>query len=160
MKHIKDNITIGSNIKHYRKLNKLTQKELGGLIGKTESSVQKYESGATEIPRSVLYKIASVLDVHLLDLLDDGSAIDWHGQRDRLMLSLYKFLGYTIDFGVDHSSNASISHGNNTYILPDHIVYSDLFEHVESDMVNRLLEIIERYATTSSDSSDKKVWLY
>ena len=41
MKHIKDNITIGSNIKHYRKLNKLTQKELGGLIGKTESSVQK-----------------------------------------------------------------------------------------------------------------------
>lgn len=41
---------IGLKIKENRKKLKLTQKELGEKIGKTESSIQKYEKGLTQIP--------------------------------------------------------------------------------------------------------------
>lgn len=71
---------IGYYIQKQRKSMRLTQKQLGQLIGKTESSIQKYESGKTEIPRSVLEKIASVLGVHILELLDTTSSIEWCNQ--------------------------------------------------------------------------------
>ena len=37
-------MTIGDNIKKYRKMNKLTQKEFSRKIGKSERMVQKYEN--------------------------------------------------------------------------------------------------------------------
>lgn len=65
-----DNKFIGYKIKETRKSKGLTQNELGELIGKTESSVQKYENGITEVPLSVLEKIADALDVSILVLMD------------------------------------------------------------------------------------------
>lgn len=62
-------MSIGENIKKYRNLLGLTQKELGEKIGKTTSSVRKYEADQTEIPRSVLNKISDVLDIHIDYLL-------------------------------------------------------------------------------------------
>lgn len=56
----KNNI-IGTNIKNFRKEKNLTQKELAVLVGKTESSIQKYEAGKVEIPTSVLHCIAEKL---------------------------------------------------------------------------------------------------
>ena len=38
------------------------------LIGKTESSIQKYEAGKVEIPRNVLLKIAKQLDCSFIQL--------------------------------------------------------------------------------------------
>lgn len=57
-----DNGKIGANIKKYRKEKKITQKQLAELIGKTESSIQKYEAGKVEIPTSVLNNIAEKLN--------------------------------------------------------------------------------------------------
>ncbi len=56
---------IGLRIKKMREANNLTQTDLASKIGKTESSVRKYESGLTEIPLSVLSKISSILDIKL-----------------------------------------------------------------------------------------------
>lgn len=61
---------IGANIRKYRKLNKLTQTELGKLIGKTESSIRKYERGYVIIPLDVLNKIADVLNVPAYRIID------------------------------------------------------------------------------------------
>lgn len=66
-----NNNIVGNKIKYYRTKKGLTQKQLAKLIGKTESSIQKYECGSTEVPFSVLEKIASHLDTYLLFLLDD-----------------------------------------------------------------------------------------
>lgn len=57
--------TIGEKIKKARKEKKITQKELGKLISKTSSSIQKYEYGLTSIPLEVLEKIAKVLQLPL-----------------------------------------------------------------------------------------------
>ena len=140
----KDNVIIGSNIKHYRKLNNLTQKQLGAKIGKTESSIQKYESGATEIPRSVLDTIASTLNLHILDLLDDGTAMGWLDERDEILFSLYKCLGCTIDFNSS-GDEAIVTYKNNTYRLPASEIYGYLFGLIEDDVLDRLLTIIKPY---------------
>ncbi|KXG42648.1 helix-turn-helix domain-containing protein [Tepidibacillus decaturensis] len=60
---------IGGNIKKARKNKKLTQQELADKIGKTESSIRKYEKGLVQVPTDVLQQIADVLDVKLSELM-------------------------------------------------------------------------------------------
>ena len=64
-----NNKFIGTQIKNYRKRKHLTQKDLALMIGKTVSSVQKYECGCTEIPTSVLEEIGDVLGIDIASLL-------------------------------------------------------------------------------------------
>jgi len=59
----------GQKIRKMRETAKKTQKELGAMIGRSESSVAKYEAGLTEIPLNVLERIAESLDGNLNDLL-------------------------------------------------------------------------------------------
>ncbi|MBQ8682425.1 MAG: helix-turn-helix transcriptional regulator [Selenomonadales bacterium] len=47
----------------------MTQQELADRIGKTESSIRKYEKGLVTIPLDVLEQIASVLGVSAFDLM-------------------------------------------------------------------------------------------
>ena len=67
---------IGANIRKYRKQNKLTQTELGKLIGKTESSIRKYERGYVIIPLDVLDKIANVLNVPTYQIIDISKGVN------------------------------------------------------------------------------------
>ncbi|MBM6821886.1 helix-turn-helix domain-containing protein [Fusobacterium mortiferum] len=60
---------IGLKIKENRKRLKLTQKSLGEKIGKTESSIQKYEKGLTQIPNDVLEKLADVFQIPIFELI-------------------------------------------------------------------------------------------
>jgi transcriptional regulator with XRE-family HTH domain len=61
---------IGKNIKEYRKLRGMTQKELANLIGKKHyKSIAKYESGETSINIDTLVDISKALDVHIINLL-------------------------------------------------------------------------------------------
>lgn len=53
---------IGRKIKERRKECKITQTELADKIGKTESSIRKYEKGLVQIPTDVFEKIAEVLE--------------------------------------------------------------------------------------------------
>lgn len=53
---------IGKKIKDRRKQCKITQIELAEKIGKTESSIRKYEKGLVSIPTDVLEKIAEVME--------------------------------------------------------------------------------------------------
>ncbi len=58
-----NNAEIGKRIKEYRRAKKLTQKQLATAIGKTESSIRKYEKGLVEIPISTIEDIAIALEV-------------------------------------------------------------------------------------------------
>jgi len=66
---------IGKNIKRYRK-GVFTQEELAVEIGKSESSVRKYEKGLVEIPNSVLELIAQKLQIGYDDLTDTSDEIN------------------------------------------------------------------------------------
>ena len=61
---------IGKNIKKYRKLRGMSQKELASSIGKKHyKSIAKYESGETSISVDTLEDISKALDVHIINLL-------------------------------------------------------------------------------------------
>lgn len=60
---------IGNNVKKYRKENGISQQKLAELIGKSKSSIEKYESGKTNIPMDVLKNIAAALGVTVQELI-------------------------------------------------------------------------------------------
>ena len=53
---------IGQSIKQARKRTGLTQLELARIIGKTESSIRKYEKGLVQIPIDVIERISKALE--------------------------------------------------------------------------------------------------
>lgn len=67
-----NNVKIGNKIKQLRLINQMTQKELAKCIGKTESSIRKYEKGLIEIPLNVLDEIAKALNASRQVLLLDA----------------------------------------------------------------------------------------
>lgn len=67
-----DTQKIGHRIKECRKAKKMTQQQLAQIIGKTESSIRKYEKGVIETPLSVLKEIANALDVPYINLISDS----------------------------------------------------------------------------------------
>lgn len=59
---------VGERIKHYRKLNKMTQKELGMRIGVKHNTISGYESGTNEPEQNILFAIADVFGISINDL--------------------------------------------------------------------------------------------
>lgn len=65
---------IGQRIKEARINKKLTQQQLGDLVGVQKSAIAKYESGrVVNIKRSTLQKIASALDIRPSELVFEAT---------------------------------------------------------------------------------------
>ena len=63
-------VNIGIKIKEARQAKKLTQEELGKILGVQKSAIAKYESGrVVNIKRSTLKKISDVLDIRPSELI-------------------------------------------------------------------------------------------
>lgn len=76
---------VGFNIKKYRKQKKITQKELGNLLDKSLSTIQKYESGEIEVTLDILMKISNLLDVDIYQILyEEGSESykEWQAEQE------------------------------------------------------------------------------
>lgn len=65
---------VGENIRFYRKLRHMTQKELGEKLFKSMACISKYESGHQSIELHTLYKIAEILSVPVSMLLPNHAA--------------------------------------------------------------------------------------
>ncbi|MGD9568968.1 MAG: helix-turn-helix domain-containing protein [Sedimentibacter sp.] len=61
---------VGSQIKMFRKIKKLTIDDLAKLISKSKSTVSKYESGEIAIDVQTLYDIANALNINIINLID------------------------------------------------------------------------------------------
>lgn len=83
---------IGMNIKKYRK-GKFTQQELADQIGKTESSIRKYEKGLVTIPLDVLNRIANALEVKVADLMGISDYLEEAEQAIHETISFKDYLG-------------------------------------------------------------------
>lgn len=88
---------IGKNIRKYRKNNKLTQSELAKKIGRTESSIRKYEKGIVKIPMSLLEKIAEEFGVELSNFCEKEPLIMTNADRIRSM-SDEELAGFLCEF--------------------------------------------------------------
>ena len=60
---------LGKHLKAARKSKKITQKQLAQMIGKTASSIQKYESGEQYPPIDVIEAIAHALKMDIRDMI-------------------------------------------------------------------------------------------
>ena len=67
---------VGENIRFYRKLRHMTQKELGEKLFKSMACISKYESGHQSIELHTLYKVADILSVPVSMLLPNQAAED------------------------------------------------------------------------------------
>ncbi|TDD61049.1 XRE family transcriptional regulator [Kribbella antibiotica] len=69
MREIDDERFIGQQVKSYRALRGLTQKQLGAKVGKTQGAIAQYERGLRPVTdRAVLYGLAEALQVTVCDL--------------------------------------------------------------------------------------------
>lgn len=61
---------VGSQIRMFRKIKKLTIDELAKMINKSKSTVSKYESGEIAIDVVTLYDISKALNINIINLID------------------------------------------------------------------------------------------
>ena len=60
---------IGKNIQKHRRAQKITQKEFAKRLGKSERTIQKYESGETIMKMDVVKEVAEELNIPFQELL-------------------------------------------------------------------------------------------
>lgn len=67
---MKDDISkfVGKKIRYYRKLNGMTQKELGEKIGVKHNTISSYENGTNEPEQDILFSIARTFEISIDDL--------------------------------------------------------------------------------------------
>lgn len=61
---------VRENIRMFREKRGISQKALGDISGKSESAIQGYETGKTDIPLSALEAIAKALKISLAELVE------------------------------------------------------------------------------------------
>ena len=123
-----DDNKIGMNIKKYRK-GKFTQQELADKIGKTESSIRKYEKGLVTIPLDVLNKIANVLEVRVADLMGISDYLDVVEDSIEKAISFKEYLGI-LGYEVHESPY------NDKWII--HVKDSDIDVYISNEEMDTL----------------------
>lgn len=66
--------TVRENIKRLRKIRKLTQEELGNMLGKRKGSVSKIECNKLPLTDDDMVQIASIFNISPKDLFEDEIA--------------------------------------------------------------------------------------
>jgi len=104
-------LNIGENIKAFRSIKKLSQKEVALTIGIDQAQYSRIESGKVEPTVSSLKKIADALGISVGDLFSDDKPVDINSfdadliERLKLMTELdkedLKSLCHMIDIAVN-----------------------------------------------------------
>ena len=61
---------LGQNLKNLRRSKKMTQEQLGSILGITKSAVVNYETGIRKIPFDILVQIASLFKISVDSLVN------------------------------------------------------------------------------------------
>jgi transcriptional regulator with XRE-family HTH domain len=68
------NTVIGSNIRYFRRIRSQTQKFLADELGITFQQIQKYERGSNRVSASMLFEIARILSVNVVDFFKNNTS--------------------------------------------------------------------------------------
>lgn len=91
-------MSIGQNIKKYRKEKKITQKELATLVGVNEVTIRSYEAEKYRPKIETLKKIADALNISIAEL-EPTLFQNSHCQNG--VITNFEKLGYSQDESVD-----------------------------------------------------------
>ena len=81
----KINDVISKNIKKYRKLNSMTQKQLGNLVGVSTAAVSNWETGSNSIDIDSLFKVCKALNVSISEITEDKVSFEINGYERQLV---------------------------------------------------------------------------
>ena len=67
---------VAANLKRIRKQQKVTQRQLGELTGKSERTIQNYESGKINFNIEMIQTLASALHIDWKELVNNLDSLD------------------------------------------------------------------------------------
>lgn len=148
-------MSIGERIKHYRKSNKMTQRDLARLIGKSESLIIKYEKDITTPPIESLNQIANVFKVTTMDLMTDTDKFGRAINRMDLFENLLKECEFTFLYKQISEDNYEIDiSGNDLNVTILDSEYEELLNKIKRFLIFELSEIKYNKERNSDGSSD------
>lgn len=96
---------IGEEIKKARKIAGISQAELGALVGVTDRTISRYESGQIKVPEKTLEKIADALNVTLIPThVIDVNEVDASGMM--MQLNYMKEVCFSMLIQIDSMEKA------------------------------------------------------
>lgn len=146
---------IGKKIKEYRKLEKLTQKELAQKCGYATGTIQQYELGKRHPRFPQLLDIAEALNIPVSALLESNWEDECQkefSRKEKRRLQYLQCLGYKIVLHDDDSFD--IYCDGYKYSIPskDPEAYYDVIcEVIDSAAENIIEKIIEEYRDTEEE---------
>ncbi|MEV2286401.1 XRE family transcriptional regulator [Paenibacillus larvae] len=107
---------VGNKIREYRLNKKLTQKELGILVGVKHNTISSYEKATNEPEQDMLFSLAKALDVSINDFFPP---INDSLERTPLSSSVYPYYPISISAGKPIEVNSITEDNLETITLPD-----------------------------------------
>ncbi|EJR68162.1 hypothetical protein IIO_00481 [Bacillus cereus VD115] len=138
---------VGQQIKNFRKLKKMTQKELGLLIGKKHNTISSYENGTNEPEQDVLFAIAQALDISINDLFPPTNEIYKNNDQTISLVneSDYTYIPTSISAGLPLEVCGMTETDFETIRIPDSLMgkwagKEDIFmTRVNGDSMNKVI---------------------
>lgn len=127
---------LSENIRNFRKLRNLSQDEIAKKLGyKSFTTIQKWETGASEPPVGKLYELADILQVNIMDLLSDEADVinAFNEQKAKI----------ATDALVQIATNHEAMGGNNLHAkkFAVEILLKTLIECLKSNNQNDLIKL-------------------
>ena len=77
-------VDIGSKIKYYRKLNNLTQSELGLILHKSLRTIQKYEAGEIIPSMLELLRLSEILNINITNFIYEDKKENMENKKEMI----------------------------------------------------------------------------
>ncbi|EOW9529854.1 XRE family transcriptional regulator [Bacillus cytotoxicus] len=138
---------VGLQIKNFRKLKKMTQKELGLRIGKKHNTISSYENGTNEPEQDVLFAIAKALDISINDLFPPTNEMYKPNNQSVSLIneSDYTYIPTSISAGLPLEIEGMTEMDLDTIRIPDSLMgkwagREDIFiTRVNGDSMNKVI---------------------
>lgn len=141
---------IGETIKKFRKHCGITQKQLANMIEKSESTIQKYESGEVEAPLSILEQISDCLGLNVIELLEADNSkfvFEYWAKTDKALADFCKSLGYEfVSHPISNDHELLIHYGYSYEIPTDEWI--EFLDDMKWAVEKRFAELMEEYSST------------
>lgn len=144
-------MSIGENIKRFRKEKGFTQKELADRLETTPQNLAQYENGKRNPKIETIVKIASALNIDTKSLLPDTDYNRLLGNKaeiayDVILEQIIGLKGYTFGITEDDDSLYINYPDGILKITPD--IADELQENIESYTEFKLQELKKKYRTS------------
>lgn len=143
---------VGNKIKEYRELNKMTQKDIAGILGVEPATISKYEAGTIEPSIESLKRLAETFNITVDELIKDEEKFDvskinvlevLREQKEMgLKGNLYHNTQIMFSYNTNHIEGSKLTEEQTRYIFETNTI---LFEGGTVASVDDILETANHF---------------